>query len=148
MKTINIKTNGIWLEPSWTVAGTRGSFGSCRICFELSPEWEGRQKRVTFFPADGSEAVEVILRNDEVTLPDEVMMHAGSAGFVIDGIGGKGDTLVSQKGELRIIDTAEPGGGKTIERTPDIIEQLRAEIAYLRAQIDRLKENRHGIEVF
>lgn len=148
MKTINIKADGIWLEPSWAVAGTRGSYGSCRIRFDFSPEWEGCEKRATFFPADGSDAVEVILHNDEVLLPDEVMMHAGSADFVIDGVTTTGERLVSQKGELRIVDTAEPGGRSPIARTPDIIEQLRCEIACLRSEIDKLKEKKDGIEVF
>lgn len=148
MKTIKIKANGIWLEPSWAVAGTRGSYGSCGICFELTPEWEGMQKRVTFFPADGSEAVAVLLGNNEIALPDEVMAHAGSAEFVLDGVSANGEVLVSQKGELRIIDTAEPGGREPIERTPDIIEQLRSEIAHLAAEIEKLKEKRDGIKVF
>jgi hypothetical protein len=148
MKIINIKAGGIWLEPSWAVAGTRGSFGSCKICFEFSPEWDGMEKRATFFPADGSDAVEVILHNDEVLLPDEVMMHAGSADFVVDGVTAMGERLVSQKGELRIVDTAEPGGRSPISHTPNIIEQLRSEIAYLRSEIDRLKEKKDGIEVF
>ena len=148
MKTINIKADGIWFEPSWAVAGTRGSFGSCKICFDFSPEWDGMEKRATFFPADGSDAVEVLLHNDEVLLPDEVMMHAGSADFVVDGVTAMGERLVSQKGELRIVDTAEPGGRSPIAHTPDIIEQLRAEIACLRSEIGKLKEKTDGIEIF
>ena len=148
MKTVYIKVCGIWLEPIWAVAGTRGSFGSCVLCFDLSPEWEGLQKRVTFFPADGTDAVELILNGDKLIIPDEVMSAAGSAEYVIDGIGASGERLISQKGEVRIVDTAEPGGREPVKRAPDLLHQLRSEIAALRAEIKNLKEVRHEFEVF
>ncbi len=148
LKEIKIAVNGIWLEPSWAVAGTRGSFGSCRLRFEFSPEWERLQKRVTFFPADGSEPVAILIKNGEVTLPCEVMAAAGSAGFVIDGVGEDGETLLTEKGELRVVDTVEPGGKEPIERTPSLLEQLRTEIASLRAEIEKLKGQRDGIKIF
>ncbi len=141
MKEIKIAVNGIWLEPSWAVAGTRGSFGSCRLRFEFSPEWERLQKRVTFFPADGSDAVEIPIENDEAVIPDEVMAHAGSAGFVIDGEC-DGKRIVSGKGELRVIDTARPGG-----KAPAYLE-LREELNALRAEYEKLKGQRDGIKVF
>lgn len=148
MKEIRIKVNGIWLEPIWAVAGTRGSFGSCKLSFEFSPEWNGMQKRVTFFPADGTDAVALLMQNDEVIVPCEVMAHAGSAGFVIDGVGEGGEVTLTQKGELRVVDTAEPGGKEPSERTPGMLEQLRAEIAYLRGEMEKLKGQRDGIKIF
>ena len=149
MKEITVKIEHIWLEPMWAVAGTRGSFGSCRLRLSFSPEWKDMQKRVTFFPADASEPVEVLAINDEVIVPAEVMSAAGSAEYVIDGKAAGGEAIVTQKGELRVVDTASPGGRVPAERTPDIIEQLRAEIAALRAEIDELKVRKiDGIKIF
>ena len=128
MKNINIKVDGIWLEPIWAVAGTRGSWGICALKVDFSPEWEEMRKRVTFFPADGSDAVEVPIENNEAVIPDEVMEHAGTAEFVIDGeVDGR--ILVTQKGELRIIDTARPGG-----KNPLLLE-LKEELEKLKARL-------------
>lgn len=128
MKNINIKVDGIWLEPIWAVAGTRGSWGICVLKVDFSPEWEEMRKRVTFFPADGSDAVEVPIENNEAVIPDEVMEHAGTAEFVIDGeVDGR--ILVTQKGELRIIDTARPGG-----KNPLLLE-LKEELEKLKARL-------------
>ena len=128
MKVTKIKVNGIWLEPQWAVAGTRGSWGSCVLKLDFSPEWDGMRKRVTFFPADGTDAVEVWLENDEAVIPDEVMECAGNAEFVIDGEC-DGRKLVTEKGELRVIDTARPGG-----KNPAFLE-LRAEYEKLKARL-------------
>jgi hypothetical protein len=129
MKDINIKADGIWLEPTWAVAGTRGSWGSSVMKVNFSSEWEGMRKRVTFFPSDGSDAVEVPIENNEAVIPDEVMEHAGTAEFVIDGeVDGR--SLVTQKGELRIIDTARPGGkNPLLFELKEELERLKARLA-------------------
>ena len=147
MKTVKIRADLWRLMPLWAVAGTRGSFGSCRLSLDLSPQWKTLLKRVTFFPADGSDAVCVIVRLDEVRVPDEVMACAGTASYVIDGISESGEVLVSARGELRIIDTAEPGGAEALERTPTEAEQIRAELAALRRELRELKEAQNGIKV-
>ena len=129
MKEIKFRANGIWLEPLWAVAGTRGSWGSSVMKVEFSPEWEGMRSRVTFFPANGAEAVEVIVENGEVIIPDEVMESAGTAAFVIDGeVDGR--RFVSEKGELRVIDTANPGG-----KNPLLLE-LKEELEKLKARCE------------
>ena len=133
MKVTNVKVCGIWLEPTWAVVGTRGSFGSCLLKFDFSSEWDGMRKRVTFFPADGSDAVETWLENGEALIPDEVMSAAGSAVFVIDGER-DGVRYVSTRGELRVIDTAAPGG-----KNP-LVTELREQLAALRAEYEKLKE--------
>ena len=135
MKEIKLRADGIWLSPLWAVAGTRGSYGSCVLKLDFSPEWEGMRKRVTFFPADGSDAVEVPIENGEAVIPDEVMERAGTAEFVIDGEC-DGRKLVTEKGELRVIDTARPGG-----KNPAYLELLR--------KYEKLKERLgDGIEIF
>ena len=147
MKTVKIRADLWRLTPLWAVAGTRGSFGSCMLSLDLSPDWERLSKRVTFFPADGSDAVCVTVRSDEVRVPDEVMARVGTASYVIDGVSESGDVLVSARGELRIVDTAEPGGNEPLERTPTEAEQIRAELAALRRELKELKEAKNGLEV-
>ena len=148
MKSIKIRADLWRLTPMWAVAGTRGSFGSCALALDLSPNWERLSKRVTFFPADGSDAVCVIVTSSAVRIPDEVMACAGTASYVIDGISESGEVLVSARGELRIVDTAEPGGNEALEHTPSEAEQIRAELAALRRELDELKEANNGIKVF
>ena len=148
MKSIKIRADLWRLTPLWAVAGTRGSFGSCELSLDLSPHWKELSKRVTFFPADGSDAVCVIVTSDSVRVPDEVMACAGTASYVIDGISESGAVLVSAKGELRVIDTADPGGMEALERTPSEAEQIRAELAALRRELRELKEEKNGIAIF
>ena len=138
MKEIKIKADLWRLTPDWAVAGTRGSFGSCRLVFDLSPDWEGLARRVTFFPPDG-DAVAVIFNGNSVRVPDEVMSLAGTASYVLDGVGEDGTVLVSARGELRIVDTAAPGGREPEVRVPSEIEQMRAEICALRREVEELK---------
>ena len=140
MKAINIKADLWRLTPDWAVAGTRGSFGSCRIVFDLSPDWQGMNKRITFFPAGGGDGVALLLSENAVRVPDEVMASAGTAVFVLDGIDSGGNRLVSARGELRVIDTAYPGGREPKEWAPSELDQLRAEIESLRGEIEALKK--------
>ena len=140
MKEINIKADLWRLTPDWAVAGTRGSFGSCRIVFDLSPDWQGMNKRVIFFPAGGSEGVALFLSGNAVRVPDEVMASVGTATFVLDGIDANGNRLVSARGELRVIDTAYPCGRETKEYAPSELDQLRAEIELLRGEIEAMKK--------
>lgn len=138
MKEIKIKADLWRLTPDWAVAGTRGSFGCCKVVFNLSPDWEELARRVTFFPAEG-EAVAVIMNGDSVRVPDEVMSRAGTASFVLDGVGKDGSVLVSACGELRVVDTAEPGGREPETRVPSELEQLRAAVGALQRELEELK---------
>ncbi len=135
MKDINISLNGIWPAPEWAVAGTRGSFGGARLCLRFSPEWEGLAKRVTFYPADGSEAVALLIEGECVRVPDEVMAAAGTACYVVDGVR-EGEIFISKRGELRVVDTVAPGGREPIERAPSEYEQLRSELQKLKERIN------------
>ena len=140
MKEINIKTDLWKLTPDWAVAGTRGSLGSCRIVFDLSPDWQGMNKRITFFPAGGNEGIALLLSGNTVRVPDEVMACAGTARFVLDGIDREGNKLVSTRGELRVIDTAFPGGREPKEYAPSEIDQLRAALESLRREVEAMKK--------
>lgn len=138
MKEIKIKTDLWRLTPDWAVAGTKGSFGSCKLIFDLSPDWDKLARQVTFFPTQG-QAVAVIMNENTVRVPDEVMALAGTASFVLDGVGEDGTVLVSARGELRVVDTAEPGGREPGVYVPSELEQLRAAIGVLRREVEELK---------
>lgn len=140
MKEINIKADLWKLTPDWAVAGTRGSFGSCKMVFDLSPDWEDLSKRVTFFPCGEEEGVAILMEKNSVTVPDEVMKRAGTACFVLDGIDSLGKRLVSSRGELRVIDTATPGGRDPNKYAPSEIDQLRAALESLRREVAELKK--------
>lgn len=140
MKEINIKADLWKLTPDWAVAGTRGSFGSCRIVFDFSPDWQCMNKRITFFPAGGGESILLILSGNTVRVPDEVMARAGTASFVLDGIDPDGNRLVSARGELRVIDTAFPGGREPKEYAPSEIDQLRAALESLSREVEAMKK--------
>ena len=138
MKEIIIKADLWRLTPDWAVAGTKGSFGFCKMVFDLSPDWENLSRRITFFPTE-CEAVAVMMDGNSVRVPDEVMARAGTASFVLDGVGEDGTVLVSAKGELRVVDTAEPGGREPEVRVPSELEQLRAAFEALRREVEDLK---------
>ena len=110
------------------------------MVFDLSPDWEDLSKRVTFFPCGEEEGVAVLMEKSSVPVPDEVMARAGTAFFVLDGIDSMGRALVSSRGELRIIETATPGGGDPIEHVPSEIDQLRAALESLRREVAELKK--------
>ena len=141
MKDIYIKTEGWHLNPDWAVAGTRGSFGCARLVFELSPEWEGLALRATFFPREGG-AVSVIMTEPRVVIPREVYCYAGNAEFVLDGVSADNVRLISARGTLRVIDTAEPGGKLAGPPCVSEIEALRIAFAELRAEIEQIKHER------
>lgn len=141
MKDIYIKTEGWRLSPDWAVAGTRGSFGCARLVFELSPEWEGLALRATFFPREGG-AVSVIMTEPRVVIPREVYCYAGNAEFVLDGVSADNVRLISARGTLRVIDTAEPGGKLAGPPCVSEIEALRIAFAELRAEIEQIKHER------
>ena len=138
MKTVKIRADLWRLTPDWAVAGTKGSFGSCKLVFDFSPDWDELARQVTFFPMEG-EAVAVIMNENTVRVPDEVMARAGTASFVLDGVGEEGSVLVSARGELRVVDTAEPGGREPGVYVPSELEQLRAAIGALRREVEELK---------
>lgn len=140
MKRIKIKADLWRLSPNWAVAGTRGSFGSCELIFELSHHWDNMKKRITFYPAREGEAVAVAFDGGSVAVPDEVMAHSGTAVFVLDGIAPDGKRLVSSRGELRVVDTAYPGGREPMKYAPNEVDQLRADVAALRAELEALKK--------
>jgi hypothetical protein len=122
---INIKADGYHLSPDWAVVGTEGSYGVSALAFEFDSAWDGLMRRVTFYPADASDPIEVIVTDGEVAVPAEVLAAAGTAEYVLDGTR-SGVRLISLCGRLRVLQTKEPGGGESAGATEDVYAQLIA----------------------
>ena len=122
---ITIKADGYRLVPDWAVVGTEGSYGVSALAFEFGDAWDGLVRRVTFFPANGSDAIEVMAEGTDVVVPPEVMSVAGTAEYVLDGTR-DGVRLISLCGRLRVLQTKEPGGADPAEPTQDVYSQILA----------------------
>lgn len=122
---INIQADGYRLMPDWAVVGTEGSYGVSTLAFEFDKSWDGLMRRVTFYPADSAEAIEVLVNDGEVAVPAEVLASAGTAEYVLDGTR-DGVRLISLCGRLRVLHTKEPGGGESAGATEDAYAQLVA----------------------
>ncbi len=120
---ITIKADGYRLVPDWAVVGTEGSYGMSALVFEFGDAWDGLVRRVTFFPANGSDAIEVMAEGTDVVVPPEVMSVAGTAEYVLDGTR-DGVRLISLCGRLRVLQTKEPGGADPAEPTQDVYSQI------------------------
>ncbi len=120
---ISIKADGYRLVPDWAVVGTEKSYGVSTLKFEFGDAWDGLVRRVTFFPANGSDAVEVMANGSDVVVPPEVMAAAGTAEYVLDGTRG-GVRLISLCGRLRVLQTKEPGGVDSAGPTQDVYAQI------------------------
>ncbi len=122
---INIQADGFRLTPDWAVVGTEGSYGVSTLAFEFDKAWDGLMRRVTFYPADGAEPIEVLVEGGEVAVPAEVLAAAGTAEYVLDGTC-EGVRLISLCGRLRVLQTKGAGGGESAGATEDAYAQLVA----------------------
>jgi hypothetical protein len=122
---INIQADGFRLTPDWAVVGTEGSYGVSTLAFEFDKAWDGLMRRVTFYPADGAEPIEVLVEDGEVAVPAEVLAAAGTAEYVLDGTC-EGVRLISLCGRLRVLQTKGAGGGESAGATEDAYAQLVA----------------------
>ena len=121
---MQIKVNYYSLEPRIFIAGTKNSYGFERLEFEFSEEWDGLEKTVTFYPVDAS-PVSVILTENSVLIPHEVMVHAGRASFTVSGYR-ENLTLVTVNGYLDVLDANDPVADLAESPTESQISQLLA----------------------
>ncbi len=111
------------MTPRRFIAGTRGSYGFCTLNFKFSSEWDGLAKKITFYPLDGSGAVYLIISDDEVKVPAEVMRCAGVNKYVLSGWRDE-DVLISVTGEIDVLNSLSPDGEPAEEPTPTQMEQV------------------------
>lgn len=111
------------ISPRRFIAGTKGSYGFCTLNFKFGSEWDGLAKKITFYPLDGSGAVYLIISDNEVKVPAEIMRCAGVNKYVISGCR-DGDVLISVAGEIDVLNSLSPDGDPAQEPTPTQMEQV------------------------
>ena len=111
------------LTPKRFIAGTKGSYGFCTMCFRFGSEWDGLAKKVTFYPLDGGDPVYLIVSDDKVEIPQEIMRCAGVNRYVVSGCKNE-DVLISITGEIDVLDSLSPDGVNAEDPTPTQMEQV------------------------
>lgn len=122
--------NDVRIEPHKITLGTYGSVGVDRIAFVFSGEWEELLTKATFYPVYGS-PVEM-LASGEVIVPPEMYKKPGVGKLVVSGYAIENNTLKKRKYtipcEMEIPNTIIRKGENSIPETPDLYEQLRAQL--------------------
>lgn len=128
--TQDLKINDTVIEPSHVRLGTNGSVGVDRLSFTFSDGWEGLLAKATFYPVYGS-PVEM-LASGEVIVPPEMYKQSGVGKLVISGYAIENNVLKKRKYtlpcEMEIPNTIVRKGENSIPETPNVYEQLRAQM--------------------
>ena len=128
--TQNLKINDTVIEPSHVRLGTNGSVGVDRLSFTFSDGWDGLLTKATFYPVYGS-PVEM-LASGEVIVPPEMYKQSGVGKLVISGYAVENNVLKKRKYtipcEMEIPNTIVRKGDNSIPETPNVYEQLRAQM--------------------
>ena len=128
--TLALTVNDVWIKPGRITLGTYGSVGVDRLSFVFSSEWEGLLTKATFYPVYGS-PVEM-LASGEVIVPPEMYKQSGVGKLVISGYAIENNVLKKRKYtlpcEMEIPNTIVRKGNNSIPETPNVYEQLRAQM--------------------
>ena len=128
--TLALTINDVWIKPGRITLGTYGSVGVDRLSFVFSSEWEGLLTKATFYPVYGS-PVEM-LASGEVIVPPEMYKQSGVGKLVISGYAVENNVLKKRKYtlpcEMEIPNTIVRKGNNSIPETPNVYEQLRAQM--------------------
>ena len=124
---INIDSFDIY--PKVAFAGTRGSYGADAVLeFEFGESWKELSKSVIFYPADGSDAVSILLGSDTtVKIPFDVMSVAGQAKYVVSGVKGE-DIMISVTGDLHVAQTLDAAGTEPDAVVPSLAMQVISKV--------------------
>lgn len=122
--------NDVWIKPGRITLGTYGSVGVDRLALVFSSEWERLLTKATFYPVYGS-PVEM-LASGEVIVPPEMYKQSGVGKLVISGYAIDNNVLKKRKYtlpcEMEIPNTIVRKGENSIPETPNVYEQLRAQM--------------------
>ena len=113
---------------------TSGMVGA-KVQFSFDSSWEGLNKTAVFRCMDITK--DVLNIDSEVTIPHEVLVRSGSPLYVgVYGTNAAGDLVIPTRcATVGIVYSgADPSGDPSTERSPEVWEQLQA-------QIDDLKHN-------
>lgn len=154
---INIRANGNMLTKDYGAAGTQGEVNSTKLRITFAENWDGFAKKITFWNAVGENPVDIQLGTNLledvanprvyiVPVPGEAMTEAGECTFVIEGT--EGDVVKrSIEGKLKVTasrsakDAGIPSGV-----TPDLAEQIRAEIDDITGDIAEMHQLKDDVE--
>lgn len=98
---MKINVNGYMLSPRRFIAGTKGSYGTQKIKFVFDSRWRGLARKVIFYPAD-ADPVEVVIGDEAITIPREVMAKGGLVKYTVVGHG-ENSALVSVTGGIDVL---------------------------------------------
>ena len=128
--TLALTINDVWIKPGRITLGTYGSVGVDSLSFVFSGEWEGLLTKATFYPVYGY-PVEM-LASGEVIVPPEMYKQSGVGKLVISGYAIENNALKKRKYtlpcEMEIPNTIVRKGNNSIPETPNVYEQLRAQM--------------------
>jgi len=119
---MNIKVNFYSISPSRITVGTKGSYGTSVMNFTFSDEWKHLTKKVTFYPPN-ADPVSVIMLDDSVVVPVEVMKSSGESKYVISGYRDN-KTLISLEGTVIVLKTLDPSEVESTPPTPSEMAQI------------------------
>lgn len=106
--TNKIKVTGYTVNPATVNVGTEGSYGIERLLFAFSSDWDGLNKKVTFYP-DGSTPVSVPIDNEAINVPCEATARSGNVPYTVCGEA-EGKRIYSVEGCLTVL-SARTGEG-------------------------------------
>ena len=150
-RIINVKVGGNHLSKDNKYAGVKGEGNVAYLRISFSDDWEAYTKKVTFWDAKGENPVVRqitldLLENAAeseniylVPIPFEPMAEAGEMSFVIEGyIEGKRQRSYEAKLLVEYAPITDEEN-EPEEPTPTQIEQLQAEIEYIKGNIVAVK---------
>lgn len=109
--------------------GTRGSVGIEILQFTFSPEWDGLQKRITFYANDRELTAAFLLpQNGVLPLPAQATVKSGRHAAVLDGCGTDGRVIFSTSLMCEVLYHAPAGTSPPPEYTPDEYQQFISEV--------------------
>ena len=119
------------VSPATLEIGTEGSVGFDAIQPVFSASWDNLFIKAVFTPARGK-PIEVSYVGKEVKVPVEILRHAGEAGVIFTGYTLDGEVVLERINTepcvLVVRHTLSDRGANSIPETPDMYEQLRADM--------------------
>lgn len=122
-KLITVTVDKYTLSPKRIIAGTRGSFGTETLVFDLGEDWDDMTDVALTFRAPNGEAVSVRYDGEPVAIPQEIMSHSGISEYIISGYKGT-NTLLSLTGEISVLNTLDPDAAYAAEPTLTLVGEL------------------------
>ena len=129
-----IEVKGVHANATKICTMTTGMVGA-KVQFTFDSCWDGLSKTAVFRCMDIT--IDVLNIDSEVTIPHEVLVRSGSPLYAgVYGTNADGDLVIPTRWATVgiVYSGADPSGDPSTERSPDVWEQLQAQINKLREQ--------------